>query len=121
MNDVDLSDPLKYLCGLSLSSVTFVMDYIQLEFGGPVLTAWTHPRVEQDAAIKTWGDPGYCDALRRLIGTKVVDTSVQEEVEIRIQFSDGNRVIVSLRDEDYTEWGEAAMIQSKHPPFWMVW
>ena len=37
--------PLQIIVGEKLSSVTFVMDYVQLGFDGPLLTAYSGPEV----------------------------------------------------------------------------
>jgi hypothetical protein len=64
-----ISDPgLSSIENEYLSSVEFVMDYVQLYFCGPTLTAYAELDTrEGDFSFKA-SDPGYRDALCRRIG-----------------------------------------------------
>lgn len=100
-------EPLSVLSGLQLSSVTFVMDYIQLGFADPYLTAITLPTVVVGDKNYKLGDAGYRDKLCERIGKTVRQACVIEEQEIRLEFEDGANVLISLRPDDY-ETAEAA-------------
>jgi hypothetical protein len=54
---------LQMLIGEQLSAVTFVQDYLQLQFDGPRLTVFSHPVVMLGDKTFHWGKPGFRDAL----------------------------------------------------------
>jgi hypothetical protein len=94
-----LADALEELIGRQLSSVTFVMDYVQLSFDGPCLTAYTMPTVTSGSQSFSLGYPGYRDALCARIACRVERTLVDDQ-RVSIIF-EGASISVSLRDEDY--------------------
>lgn len=101
MASATLNDALSRLVGTALSSVEFVQDYLQLRFGGPTLTSYTHPRlVRHDVAI-FWGDPAYRNSLCALVGVLVKETAVAENKEVTLDFENGTAVKVSLESQDY--------------------
>lgn len=91
---------LEMLVGESLSSVEFVVDYVQLRFNGSCLTAFVCPRVFGPGQTLSKADPGYRDALCALIGADVVSTEVREEEFLRVAFKDGRAITVSLHSND---------------------
>jgi hypothetical protein len=95
-----LADALVELVGRSLSSVTFVMDYIQFGFDGSRLTAYTLPAVSRKSVNLIWGQPGYRDALCEQIGSRVASTGVNKQ-SVAITFDTGATISVSLRGDDY--------------------
>jgi hypothetical protein len=88
------------LVGESLSSVEFIMDYVQLRFNGSDLTALVWPQVQNPDRTLSESDIGYRDALCALIGAVVGNAEVRENEFLRIAFEDGRAVTVSLRSED---------------------
>ena len=95
-----LADGLEKIVGEKLSSVEFVMDYVQFRFSGPVLSAFTQPTVTRGHETKTWGEAGYADALCKQIGRRVERTAVNDE-HVSIAYENGTLVLISLRDDDY--------------------
>lgn len=95
-----LESALGQIVGYVLSSVTFVMDYVQLAFDGPALTAYTLPMISLETGTLKWVQPGYRDALCAQIGRRVERTSVDRD-HVAIVFSGGAAISISLRDEDY--------------------
>jgi hypothetical protein len=93
--------------GETLSSVTFVQDYMQLDFNGPALTLFIWPEVFVLAGSQigegsyAFGEPGYRDALCLQIGEAVERTSLEEGVALEIQFENETIFRTTLRDEDY--------------------
>jgi hypothetical protein len=83
-----------------LSSVTFVMDYLQLHFDGPVITLFVWPRVKFKGQELHFGQPGYRDALCDRIDRSVLTASLLDDDALVIVFEDGARFAVSLRPED---------------------
>jgi len=51
------------IVGHQLSSVTFVQDYIQFAFDGPVLTTYTLPTGSVRSQDLKWAEAGYRDAI----------------------------------------------------------
>ena len=97
---MESASPLQILVGAKLSSVTFVMDYVQLGFDGPRLTAYVGPRVTIKGKAFAWGEPGFRDALCDRIGTIVRQAELVENDAIRIVFGDGEVISISLKPED---------------------
>jgi hypothetical protein len=95
-----LAEALQTLVGGELSSVTFVQDYVQLDFNGPGMTAYTMPTVTYGSESLKVGQPGYRDALCAQIGRKIERTEVDKQ-RVSIIFEGGGVVSVSLLDNDY--------------------
>jgi hypothetical protein len=95
-----LADALAKLVGLDLSSVTFVRDYVQFEFDGPTMSAYTMPTVEFGPESLSLGQGGYRDILCKQIGCRVERTEVGNQ-RVSIVFESGVAFSISLRDDDY--------------------
>src|SRR5215472_7383246 len=111
--------PLLALIGNQLSAVTFVQDYVQLQFDGPGLTAITQPRVHLSNEVYSWGMPEYRNALCGQIGKIVSQARTIEGREIIIEFKDGSSISVSLKADDYR--GPEAAILDNSPNPTCVW
>lgn len=64
------SDYFSRIIGEQLSAVSFVMDYLQLQFNGYLLTVLTPLVVVSDDHSYTFADLGYRDALCERIAQK---------------------------------------------------
>ena len=96
-----LHEGLRELQGRDLSSVEFVMDYVQFYFGGPCLTAHIPPSVTTALGHTLVPDKQcYRDALCERIGVKVRDTEA-DATGVAINFEDGAIFRISLREQDY--------------------
>lgn len=95
MNELDFSI-LIGLKGRYLSAVTFVQDYLQLQFDGPFLNLFVWPRVVVSGSTLSLGMPGYRDALCGQIGKSVAGLAVEADVTLRLFFTDGAMIEVSL-------------------------
>jgi hypothetical protein len=84
------------LVGEFLSSVEFVMDYVQLRFCGATLTAFSCPDVQTPHRIFLPSSYGYRDALCNLIGANVESIEVREGAHIRICFTEDRSVTVQI-------------------------
>jgi hypothetical protein len=116
-----MDDIFDCIIGEQLSSVTFVQDYLQLNFDGPCLTAYTWPVVEIAGLCYHWGEQDYRNQLCERIARIVLSVSVTEGDAIRIGLDDGAIIMVSLHDEDY-EGPEAAMFNTNDESRrWNVW
>lgn len=107
------------IVGEFLSSVVFVMDYVQLDFCGGTLTADTLPEVREEGAVYRPGQSGYRDALCRRIGVIITKVDVNTDEDIALYFVDNSSIHVSLRAEDQAG-PESASFSSTVGGFW-VW
>lgn len=102
------------IVGEQLSAVTFVMDYVQLAFNGPMINAYTWPTVYVGDRAFRLGDPTYRDELCARVGIDVVAVRVPRDV-IEIAFGDGSTIRISPRAEDMREGvPEAAEFNGSH-------
>jgi hypothetical protein len=90
------------LSGEFLSSVTFVMDYVQLSFCDQTITCFIHPTVEESGGRYRITTPGYRDVLCRRIGIEVTSAVLRETNAITLEFADRSRIIIHLTDNDFT-------------------
>jgi hypothetical protein len=99
--DEVLTDPgLEGLVGEFMSSVEFVMDYVQLRFNGSALTAFTGLLVHDAGRIFGETDAGYRDAICALIGVVVSAVEIHEGDFLQIAFGENRKITVSLRADD---------------------
>jgi hypothetical protein len=94
-------NPFGSVIGREIASITFVRDYVQIGFDGPVLTAVTWPELSATARLWTTETSGYRDVLCSTIGRRVTSAGVTD-LEIFIEVEDGVRMVVSLSPEDRT-------------------
>lgn len=87
------------LVGEKLTAVTFVMDYVQFRFDGPVLTALVPPILEFDGTQITFPEPTSRDHLCALIGTTVQRVDLQDDVAITLPFTSGHVLRIRLDDD----------------------
>jgi len=84
------------LKGRELSAVTFVQDYLQLQFDGLYLNIFVWPKVMAPGASVTFEMPGYRDKLCDQIGKAVGGVAVEMNKDFQLFFTDGSIVAVSL-------------------------
>jgi hypothetical protein len=90
------------LIGHQLSAVTFVQDYLQLAFDGPVINVYNPLTVETPTiTVWTWEDQ-LRNVLCGQITKRVADVAVILHDQCRIVFTDGSIIRISLREDDYT-------------------
>jgi hypothetical protein len=112
-------DPLKMLIGYELSSLEFVRDYLQLRFDGPMITAYSLPKIKSEEETYEPGVLGYCDTLCSCISSTVRSASIVEGKEISLEFDSGIKLTISLKSEDYQ--GAEVAIFRKNSDEWWVW
>ena len=103
------ASPLSSLENRELTGVTFVMDYLQPQFNGPILSVFVWPIVsfpEQKLSLRS---SGYRDALCNQIGKIVVAAVEEPKTKLAIHFADDATFEISLKDEDQIG-PEAAML-----------
>ena len=105
--------------GEELKSVTFVEDFLQLGFGGPLLTLYNWPYVMLPDFSVAYGEPEYRNALCAQIGEMVSAAALEEGNALTIELGNGVVLGLSLREEDldgpesgsYSETGDEADAQ----------
>uniref|UniRef100_UPI000EAE4654 hypothetical protein n=1 Tax=Flavisolibacter nicotianae TaxID=2364882 RepID=UPI000EAE4654 len=99
---------LNILVGEKLSSVTFVMDYLQLDFDGNQFTLYVWPLVSVDGKEYRFGEPSYRDYLCSLIARVVKQTSGEQKNYFTLEFENGSKLSVSLDPNSPELFGEIA-------------
>ncbi|MFD3437022.1 hypothetical protein ACFWU3_05895 [Streptomyces sp. NPDC058685] len=77
----DAADGLQLLAGLEVSAVSFVRDYVELHFDGPVLRALSNPLGMYGGREWHFPEPGSLDLMRCYIG-KTVDAYEEDPERI---------------------------------------
>lgn len=96
-------DHLRDLIGEELSGVSFVRDYLQLQFGPPPrLNVFTPMTVQSSGSVASLGQPTFADLLIGQIGKLVVSVSLNPEESLAIQFADQSVITISLLPDDYS-------------------
>ena len=93
------SEYLPDLVGEKLSSVIFVLDYLQLDFDGKRFTAYAWPVVIETNRRKKFGDSGYRDALCSLIA-RVVAAVENRVTVLRVGFSNGSALEFDIEEDE---------------------
>jgi len=114
----DDSSMLNELEGSQLSSVEFVMDYVQLRFDGPTLTVYNQPAVRTEHETIKWGDVRFRNALCGLIAHIVSSTDVRRREAAEIVFDNGSVFIVPLGWNDFR--GPEALTFDAGGDFWVL-
>jgi hypothetical protein len=86
--------------GEQLSTVAFVEDFLQLNFGTPLLTLYAWPHILFPEFSVAFGEPEYRNALCALIGEPVEKAALEEGDALTVEFSNGVVLGLSLREED---------------------
>jgi hypothetical protein len=97
----DLNAAISQLKSRTLSSVEFLIDYLQLRFDGPCLTAYTYPIIEHSAGQLSFGELGFRDRLCEQIGVRVADARATEAAVI-LRLDSGVVISISMRGADQT-------------------
>lgn len=72
------------LVGEELNAVSFVMDYVEFHFNGPVLRALTNPVITVRGERFRSPEPGSRDALCLLIGERIRSVRVVEDAQVEL-------------------------------------
>lgn len=90
---VDLA--LNDLVGRAMTSVTFVMDYLQIAFDEQRLTVLTNPELLRRGEELSWNTAGFAHALRQQIGKSLRRADVSDQ-RVRLTFEDGVALNIPL-------------------------
>jgi hypothetical protein len=120
MSDVK-ANPFDDLVGLDVATVTFVRDYVQIGFDGPLLTCFFPPRIvlPTEGAF-AFGKAGYADALVEFINCKLCIGVVIPRKEIKLTFEAGYGLSIDLNPDTAPPGPESAMLKLEDGRWW-VW
>ncbi len=96
MKDNQGNDFLNILTGEKLSSVTFVLNYLQLDFDGNGFTLYVWPVITVGGKEHKFGESSFRDSLCLLIAQVVKQAGGEEEQHLTITFESGDKLTVSL-------------------------
>jgi hypothetical protein len=116
-----IGSPLQSVVGEYLSSVTFVMDYLQLDFSGHGFTMNTWPTITIENRTLGHADGGYKDALCSLIGETATEVDEYWDTGLRLRFKNGSYINLSLRVERDFRCPEVATFHTPTKVFAIVW
>jgi hypothetical protein len=92
----------QHVVGRRLSGVTFVMDYVQLQFDPPpTINALTPITVRSGGQTAVSGDESFRNLLCEQIPKAVADVSLVDGEALTLSLEDGSTISLSLRHEDY--------------------
>ncbi|MFC9338435.1 hypothetical protein ACFT0G_19870 [Streptomyces sp. NPDC057020] len=97
ISDVPDGDPIRLLIGHEVSAVSFVRDYVELHFDGPVLRCLADPVGVYDGSEWRFPEPGSLDLMRNYIGETVDDSELDPDRIIALRFG-RHRFVVPLDD-----------------------
>lgn len=104
-----------------LSSIEFVMDYVQLRFDGPTFTCYIWPEVIRGDNSFSFGDRDYRNELCGLIGVNVVGLQVVEEESLTLMFEGDRGVIkLNLNPNNPDIFSEIAHFHDNGDNTWMI-
>ena len=114
--ETDLS---RQIVGEQLSGVTFVMDYLQLQFNPPpIINVYTPVTVASNGGSCASGDDQFRNRLCDQITKIVKSVAIRAEEAFLITFEDGSVVSISLKPSDYV--GPEALEFHGRDNLWMV-
>ncbi|WP_318211431.1 hypothetical protein [Streptomyces sp. SJL17-1] len=90
-------DPVRLLIGHEVSAVSFVRDYVELHFDGPVLRALADPVGVYGGSEWRFPEPGSPDLMRRYIGETVDGCELDPDRIIALHFGE-HRFAIPLDD-----------------------
>jgi len=108
-------DQFDFLVGLELSGVSFVRDYIEFLFDGPVLRVMSEPEARLAQQSGTFPNSPFRDVACALIGSTISGTG-EERNALIISFDTGGTIRVPLFSEDagpevvhFVPWADGAL------------
>jgi len=119
-SDTSSESVLQSVVGRQLSAVTFVQDYIQLQFDGALLNAYVWPTVETQGRKTTRESSNYRNVLCDQIGRNVVEVSEIGGEALVVRLEGTTTIRVSLDEQDRTSV-EAALFHDDMGGTFAVW
>ena len=113
-----LDSSLQVLIGEKLSSVTFVLDYWQLDFDGHSFNVMSKITVTGAGWAVSSGEPAFRDRLCEQLAKIVVYAEFKDDQGVLVVFEDGSTIHLSGRREDYR--GVEAIIFRRRDKGWLI-
>lgn len=95
-----MPDKISYLIGRPLTAFTFVHDYMQFQFDGPILTANSPVQVRVTEGTFGKNDDRFSNIVRSIIGDLVHRATTFIDERILLEFYKGSEISISLKPED---------------------
>jgi hypothetical protein len=92
-----LTSPLQSVVDHKLTTVSFVEDYLQLDFSPYRFLVYNWPDISMDGKTLQLSDQGYSDSLLSFVGKQVSGFDEYLDKGLVIGFSDGSSISVPLR------------------------
>ncbi|EDY18571.1 hypothetical protein CfE428DRAFT_3956 [Chthoniobacter flavus Ellin428] len=96
------SGSFQQLEGEQLGAVTFIQDYLQLEFDGHGFSICMPMTVQAGGLTTRTGDNRFRNAICEQIAKRVRSVNTQDSEALTIIFEDDSRISISLRESDYS-------------------
>jgi hypothetical protein len=77
-----------------LEQVVFIHDYIQLVFGDVRISLYGATSVRGNHSVYGREEPGFCDALVKLIGQRAIALDAAADCRLTIEFASGETIVV---------------------------
>jgi hypothetical protein len=113
------SHPFDILIGEQVSAVSFVQDYVQFHFDGPVLTALSNPILKDETGTIGFPAPGSRDKLCTLIAQLVRSVDLVDGDELRIVI--GSSTLIVPLDLAHARGPESMLFQDTRTAPCQVW
>ena len=116
-----VTSPLQTVVGEYLPSVTFVMDYLQLDFCGCGFTMNSWPTITIQDRTLAHTDGGYRDTMCSLIGETVAQVDEYWDAGLVLQFSNTASIRLALRVGTDFPGPEVATFHTPTEAFAIIW
>jgi hypothetical protein len=113
--------PVESIVGEYLSSVAFVMNYLQLDFSGHKFTMYQWPTVTIRNETRTDADGEYKNVMCSLIGETIAGVDEYWDTGLRLRFTNGSYINLALRPEGDFSGPEVAEFHTPTKLFALVW
>lgn len=91
------------LVGEELAAVSFVRDYVEFWFDGPILRALTNPSVTIGGRTFAYPEPESFEKLAKQVGARVEELVIEDGISCRFRLSNGSQVSIPLVDPSLSE------------------
>jgi hypothetical protein len=95
-------NPIEKLKGEQLSAVTFVHDYVQLHFDGPLMNVYAPVTVCAGGRSDSSGGSEFRNAICAQIAKEIASTEWGDESHLKLSFTDKSSISISLNPSDYS-------------------
>lgn len=85
---------------MQVNAISFVADYCEVLFDGPILRALAHPYGESDGREWRVPQPGAMDAMRNYIGKTVASVEDRPHERVGFETTDGSTFVIPLVSDE---------------------